>query len=1261
MRRSWGDYVGRIPSAGRLGHHSAVVALPVALAIVLMSNAGCGTPVGLAPGSPEARLFAPIPEPPGFDRKRALTPLPDVPDAPAPPATTRAPEVELPRQALRHLEEARRLFGEQRFSETSSELTSALRYNDGILEAHRMLALASLLSGNTGQAKTHAERALALFPADASCHYVLGRLAHQTQDRGEAVRRYRTVLLCAPTAEDAGYRALTNYHLGLLLEADGYHAASVEQLKAFCVATVRLTKERMPENPELASILRTQLGAVISALVRSEGVLGRYAEAAETLGAAVQLAPNDWMLRGEHVRMLGRAGLWHPAEEASAAFVVDSGARPEACDLMLAVYRAAGRPEGAVTRVRGMLAQHGDNPDFKLLHVDALLGAERLDEAAKVLAEVAATSPDRPEVRMKLISLSRARGDWRAWLDTLARELADRPANLSAVEQELARMDSGVAESFLAQRAEEAGSPAVEARRLPVLDGRPRAAMDYLLAQTAQRLGRTEQARGLLEASVARWADFAPAGVALARARMDEARWGDALELLGVAHKQMDRPDAEIESLMAQCNDGLDRFKQSVEHYQKAIQLNSSNAAVMMRLARLYERMGDIKSANRQYEAVVAADHANQLAREGIIRTSWSIGDQGQMMRLVEQIGHLQRQDPDGPVTQRCLALIQMLQPPRPDLKAYAARMRELVATFPADPRNREELIGTLVTLRDYEAARKEIDELLKRDPRSVRGNEMLALVLMRQLDFENAAAQLERMIARHPNRVSWLTELVQLKMYDRQYEAALGIWNHLVGLAEADEDGNLGRALALYRARLMQAYRTAGRFDEARRVAEQWLAAVPADTSKPENESQKDQMRWFLLAADSVARENDRYLARVRGWLKDDPNSRLLQGWLLGVGSGYPPGAPGLPPGSPGLIGARRFDEAALLVLAWLADNPKDADLFDWLIDVLKAAGRFDESIELATSQLAIASGVEQRVDRLVTLRNVYQRARRHADTIDVAKRIVAEMRKLLVEVEPQRRGIVDAFLFDQQRMLGMLLIQARRFDEAIAHIRQMIESADEARRGAEEIAQQQNAEAARRYQAMRQIQQSRQRQTMLLRALALAYQRQDNVVQAEVAGRDAYKLMPDDVGLNNDLGYTLADAGKELAEAERMIRYAVGESPDEAAYLDSLGWVLYKRGRFEEACKWLLRASAVEDGQDALIYDHLGDAQWRLGRRDDAIRSWKRSIELHEQSLLTAESEVDDKFAERTRKKLAAVDDGKVPEVAPLGAASQPASAGG
>src|SRR5262249_30909327 len=73
-----------------------------------------------------------------------------------------------------------------------------------------------------------------------------------------------------------------------------------------------------------------------------------------------------------------------------------------------------------------------------------------------------------------------------------------------------------------------------------------------------------------------------------------------------------------------------------------------------------------------------------------------------------------------------------------------------------------------------------------------------------------------------------------------------------------------------------------------------------------------------------------------------------------------------------------------------------------------------------------------------------------------------------------------------------------------------------------------------------------------------------------------------PHDPGANNDLGYLWADQGKNLAEAERMIRKAIDldreqrqrsspggieDNRDNAAYLDSLGWVRFRRGDVHEA----------------------------------------------------------------------------------------------
>src|SRR5205085_523863 len=105
-----------------------------------------------------------------------------------------------------------------------------------------------------------------------------------------------------------------------------------------------------------------------------------------------------------------------------------------------------------------------------------------------------------------------------------------------------------------------------------------------------------------------------------------------------------------------------------------------------------------------------------------------------------------------------------------------------------------------------------------------------------------------------------------------------------------------------------------------------------------------------------------------------------------------------------------------------------------------------------------------------------------------------------------------------------------------------------------------------------------------------------------------DALRADPNDPSVNNDLGYTWADAGVRLVEAERMIRLAVEGEPDNNSFLDSLGWVLYKRGRFDESQKFLQQAvSAAEDSVDAVVLDHLGDATYQLSGAPAAQGLWQ------------------------------------------------------
>jgi Tfp pilus assembly protein PilF len=112
-----------------------------------------------------------------------------------------------------------------------------------------------------------------------------------------------------------------------------------------------------------------------------------------------------------------------------------------------------------------------------------------------------------------------------------------------------------------------------------------------------------------------------------------------------------------------------------------------------------------------------------------------------------------------------------------------------------------------------------------------------------------------------------------------------------------------------------------------------------------------------------------------------------------------------------------------------------------------------------------------------------------------------------------------------------------------------------------------------------------------------------------AAIALLDAQlKARPDDTGLANALGFTLADHHRDLARAGRLIERALAAQPDSPAILDSQGWLLYRRGEQQAALPVLQRAyNAMHDGD---IGAHLGEVLWALERHDDARAAWTRAL---------------------------------------------------
>jgi len=121
---------------------------------------------------------------------------------------------------------------------------------------------------------------------------------------------------------------------------------------------------------------------------------------------------------------------------------------------------------------------------------------------------------------------------------------------------------------------------------------------------------------------------------------------------------------------------------------------------------------------------------------------------------------------------------------------------------------------------------------------------------------------------------------------------------------------------------------------------------------------------------------------------------------------------------------------------------------------------------------------------------------------------------------------------------------------------------------------------------------------------ATASVYEDEGQVSAALRELKLVLKARPDDPAALNALGFTLADHGKSLAHARKMIERAYAAAPKNAAILDSLGWVLFKQGRAAEALPYLSAAYADDRGGD--IAAHLGEVLWSLGKPSEAERIW-------------------------------------------------------
>lgn len=233
-------------------------------------------------------------------------------------------------------------------------------------------------------------------------------------------------------------------------------------------------------------------------------------------------------------------------------------------------------------------------------------------------------------------------------------------------------------------------------------------------------------------------------------------------------------------------------------------------------------------------------------------------------------------------------------------------------------------------------------------------------------------------------------------------------------------------------------------------------------------------------------------------------------------------------------------------------------------LAEALSRTGRHAEAERALEAPLAAQPGDV----RLLTMRaTVLDRAGRASDSVALLRKAVAEH---------ERTG-PDGDLPELQVALADSLARSGRHDEAVSVLRAALSS--------------------------------RPREEDLLFALGAAYERAGQVELAVAQMRALLAVNPDHAEALNFLGYSLAEQGVRLEEAEKLVRRALELKPRSGHILDSLGWVVFRRGDARRAVEFLEQAEALA-GPDATILEHLGDAYRASSRLGDAAKAYRRAL---------------------------------------------------
>lgn len=289
-------------------------------------------------------------------------------------------------------------------------------------------------------------------------------------------------------------------------------------------------------------------------------------------------------------------------------------------------------------------------------------------------------------------------------------------------------------------------------------------------------------------------------------------------------------------------------------------------------------------------------------------------------------------------------------------------------------------------------------------------------------------------------------------------------------------------------------------------------------------------------------------------------------------------------------LMEARQFDRALDQFELLVVQEPENTDVLYGLGLLYLQSNRLDDSEALfkkLAEQEYLRDTANYYLGRIAEEKRLYDEAGAWYQGVNKGENYFdAQVRLAMLlarngEVDEARNHLGSIRTQSREQALvivqaeGELLIQAGRYEEAIAVYTEMLEH---------------------------------QYDADLLYARAMAAEKIGRLELLESDLRTILEHEPDHAQALNALGYTLADATDRHAEAYELIKKALELRPTNFYILDSMGWVLYRLGRLDEAIEYLRKALNIR--QDPEIAAHLGEVLWVRGEREQAKEVWESAL---------------------------------------------------